>query len=464
MYKVPEKFYFRIHHVRPRFKSNLESVLFYMANKICQIGPLNRKEFKEKLNKEIFKFPGNSDSSEKTINNWRTEICSLFGFFIDNGTDVISGNIAKLLAQSGDIPRTFNYFLYKFQYPGAHIKNKAIAGQITNHIKFQPAKYILNVLDAAKKLNPEQAYISIGECTHCIFNDLRCTSINHEPFEKTWKRIINNRHQNAEYNTKGDITRYAKDILDYMTSAGLLNHLNNSYYMNDLASKTIKQIKRSPGFSEYDSMIETGTPSLDKIKQIKIDWFDYVNDIENISLSTDIFAYMNSTKERYNKDKENIERAIKESLRYENTKEVGDQGESIVYKYEIDNVNKNNRQDLSHLITFIPTPLAVGYDFNSIEPSNELRRYIEVKSTISSSKLIINSFHMTPNEVRTARTVGEHYFVYRLKIMKDKKPLLTIINNPIELIKQNKLVGDLNDTSHGLDVSYNPTEFKEVEI
>ena len=48
--------------------------------------------------------------------------------------------------------------------------------------------------------------------------------------------------------------------------------------------------------------------------------------------------------------------------------------------------------------------------------------------------------------------------------MKDKKPLLTIINNPIELIKQNKLVGDLSDTSNGLDVSYNPTDFKEVEI
>ena len=34
----------------------------------------------------------------------------------------------------------------------------------------------------------------------------------------------------------------------------------------------------------------------------------------------------------------------------------------------------------------------------------------------------------------------------------------------LQTAKQNKLVGDLSDTSNGLDVSYNPTDFKEVEI
>lgn len=465
MYQVPEKYYFRLHHVRPRFKDDIESVLFFIAEQICKIGKQKRKIFRTELNKAIKKFPGNENKTIKTINNWRTEISSLFGFFIDDGVYVIPGDIAKMLANSGDIPQTLNYFLYKFQYPGAHVKSSAIQEQIEHHIKFQPAKYILNVLTEAKKLNPDEAYITIGENTHCIFNDLRCTQYKHESYATTWNRIITNRRQNTEYNTKGDIIRYGKDILDYMAQAGLLNKSNNAYYMNDLAKNSINSIKdNNNSFNKYDNWISSGTASLEEINSVKSGWFRFVNDIENINLATDIFAYMNESLHQYNKAKDAIEKAIASNLQYKNTKEVGDQGEGLVYKYEVDNVNRHDRSDLTHLITFIPTKLAVGYDFNSIEPSNELRRYIEVKSTISSSKLTINSFHMTPNEVRTARTVGPHYFVYRLKIMKNKRPTLTIINDPIKLIKQNKIEGDLTDTSKGLDVSYDPNLYKEVEI
>ena len=30
-YEIPEEYYFRIHHCRPRFKGNVENVLIYMA-------------------------------------------------------------------------------------------------------------------------------------------------------------------------------------------------------------------------------------------------------------------------------------------------------------------------------------------------------------------------------------------------------------------------------------------------
>ena len=32
MYKVPDEYYFRIHHVRPRFKDDVENVLFHTDN------------------------------------------------------------------------------------------------------------------------------------------------------------------------------------------------------------------------------------------------------------------------------------------------------------------------------------------------------------------------------------------------------------------------------------------------
>lgn len=465
MYKVPDKYYFRIHHVRPRFKDNFESVLVFMASQICKIRKENNKDFKNDLNAAIRKFPGNSNKSEKTINNWRTEISTLFGFFIDDGNEAYPGLVAEKLANDNDIPQFLNYFLYKFQYPGAHIKPKNIQEQINNHVKFHPARYILNVLNIAKKKNPDQPYLSVSECTHCIFNDLRCTRIDHESYLNTWNRIMANRRQKVSYDTKGDVTRYAKDILDYMDRANLLNSVNNTYYLNSLASDAIKKIRDSNDFfNEYDPMIIAGIASLEDIKSCKLDWFKYVNDVKNLNFTTDIYAYITQSENKYQKEKEKIEAAIYQGLQYKNTKEIGDQGEAIVYKYEVDNVNKHNKGELTHLITFIPTKLAVGFDFNSIEPESELRRYVEVKTTISSSPLIINSFHMTPNEVRTAKTVGKHYFVYRLQVYKDKRPVLTIFNDPIKLIEDKRVEGDLSNTADGLDVKYSPDDFKGIEI
>ena len=50
MYQVPEKYYFRLHHPRPRFKNDVENVLVYMATNISDLGILPKKEFSQQLN------------------------------------------------------------------------------------------------------------------------------------------------------------------------------------------------------------------------------------------------------------------------------------------------------------------------------------------------------------------------------------------------------------------------------
>ena len=37
-YRIPSEYYFRIHHVRPRFKGDIENVLIYMAEELTAIG------------------------------------------------------------------------------------------------------------------------------------------------------------------------------------------------------------------------------------------------------------------------------------------------------------------------------------------------------------------------------------------------------------------------------------------
>lgn len=115
------------------------------------------------------------------------------------------------------------------------------------------------------------------------------------------------------------------------------------------------------------------------------------------------------------------------------TKDIGDIGESLVHSHECQRIKIGGREDLIHLIKRIPTQFAVGYDIQSVE-IDERKRYIEVKTTISSKPLHFNKIHLTPNEWSTANTTRDRYFVYRLMISKaDKK--LYVIQDPVGLYK-----------------------------
>lgn len=79
-YRIPDEYFFRLHHVRPRFKNDVEEVLLYVATTISEMPVLSKNNFKNELNKVLFGFKKNTTAAQKTIDNWRTEISALFGF------------------------------------------------------------------------------------------------------------------------------------------------------------------------------------------------------------------------------------------------------------------------------------------------------------------------------------------------------------------------------------------------
>ena len=56
MYRIPEKYFFRLHHVRPRFKNDVEEVLLYVSTSISEMEVLSRSDFKTSLNNVLIKF------------------------------------------------------------------------------------------------------------------------------------------------------------------------------------------------------------------------------------------------------------------------------------------------------------------------------------------------------------------------------------------------------------------------
>lgn len=455
-YKMPEQFYFRIHHARPRFKNDVENVLIYVAENIAKLNPMSEADFAQRLNQAIYGYPGNAHKELKTINNWRTEISSLFGFVQHNDNGIAeAGKRAKELAENGDLVAFFKTYLYSFQYPGAHIKSHAILEQIEHGIHFKPAQYILRLLTHIKEVEGANIGLTKGEICHCVFNDLRVTR-DDEDVSLVWERIKANRKNKLTYDMTGDVIRYAGDIVDYMEIANLLKTWDSrTYYLNDLETETIvKFIESKEWFSGYDSMIAKRQGSLDAINSVYYDWFAYVNrDMDTTDFKTDILAYIASDQQEYEALK-NTGKEITDRIEREEeftTKDIGDMGENLVHGHECMRIKIGGREDLIHLIKRIPTQFAVGYDISSVE-LDERKRYIEVKTTISSKPLHFNSVHLTRNEWNTASTTRDAYYVYRLMISKGVTKLF-LLQDPVGLYKQDKINMIPND---GADITFDP--------
>ena len=466
-YKTPSEYKFRIHHVRSRFKNDVESVLLHMATSMADLKPCKKRAFDAELDKRIRMFPGNADKSDKTIRNWRTEISSMFGFIasLGNGT-VYAGDNAVMLADRNDLVEFFKYFLYTFQYPGGHTKPSRTAEAISYGVRFKPAQYILKLMRVGERVTNRPFWINKAEAAHLIFNDLRVTRDCEDP-KYVVDRILQHR-DNATYDQRGDVIRYAGDILDYMVHANLLTRRGGKYYINQIEGVAIEYIVRNDTwFAGFDSMYGR-CPTVEEVRNASQLWFLYVNsNAGKIKFETDLFGYIGGSMDSSAYEKLAMESAkrlptvveiaheLTDGSRSPTTKSIGDAGETLVHGHECASLKKNGREDLVRKVVIIPTHLAMGYDIRSYDTHDDLK-HIEVKTTISRNALTVNSFHLTDNEWNTADKLGSRYYVYRLQITRDDqkaKVHMVIIRNPVELFKNENLYVK---PSNGMDVTLRP--------
>lgn len=450
IYQIPDEYFFRLHHIRPRFKSNVEEVLLYVANSISDLNTLPEKEFNEQLNAVLRNFGKNQTAKQKTIDNWRTEITALFSFIQETETGKLFPSLmAKRLAENQYLDEFFNYFLYTFQYPAGHNKNHAVIEQIKKGIQFQPCKFILQIFQAACELSDKPFSLTAEELTQCAYFDLRVTAEHSKTAHDVAKHIIENRENkikysheyeqlkkiNGNYPSASDVYRYAGDILDYMVLANLLKTKGTHYYYylnTDNPDLINRHLQNTAYFNQYNCFYYQKEISNAEIRALERQWFDYVNQFDNIaefspSLNQAEQADISVLVQEYYAKMQG-----KELLP---TKIFGDYGETLILAHEyLRTKGQSNRQ---HLINKIPTPLGVGYDLQSIEIEKH-KRYIEVKSTRSKKAINSNRFKLTPNEWDSAETLGDSYFIYYL-VMNETGKNIFIIQNPAKKYRENLL-------------------------
>lgn len=458
LYQIPKEYFFRIHHPRPRFKTDVESKLIFMATEITKIEAKPKDLFNNELRAAIRRYPGNLDVTPKTIDNWRTEIDALFGFIKEEGKILMPSRRAIELADSQDLVKFFKLFCYHFQYPGGFLKPHRNIEFIQKNINFRPASYILNMLDVAEKKHGVRAGISKAEATHCLFNDLRVTR-DAQSVEETWELILHNRKHDYKYDWNGDITRYAGDILDYMVLANLLSFKpNGKFYINHVENMAIQRFINETDniFNYYDEIPDINVVEPKDLKKLELQWVEYMNTPKDESFfDTDILALITDTSDEYQelKDKINLDKLIEEGG-LDTTSRIGDVGETLIFGHEKKRLIKEGRKDLIHLVKRIPTILAAGYDINSRE-IDETHRRIEVKTTASRSPVQFNTFHLTHNEWMTASSDKERYFIYRLMITKEGTKLI-MLQDPVGLYKSD-LISAI-PRGNGMDISFIPTK------
>lgn len=482
-YEISDKNWYRIHFVRPRFKSNIENVLLYMANECCRIGKSSCEEYNKKYFKAIKMFPGNIDMADKTLNNWRTEIPALFGFYKeDKEADITeTSQMAKFLNENQDLTQFLRIFLLSFQFPGGHMKPQDLKDIIHNNIRFKPARTIVQVLKAGNRIlceqgNEKSMSISAEEATYCIFNDIRVTSGQIEP-DAVAETILNNRKNKIKYynpndkkvsslkgkaRSKGDITRYAGDILDYMVIANLLEK-HYGYYTLKGNEYSVLEIfaNDKTWFNGYDYFY--GKQDIDTSELAKVEplWFEYVNNTMNPDLfRTDIRTVLNDVQEIDVVFDERIKSVVTSEDKTQ--KDIGNLGEAIICGHEKMRLKINGYEEFVKLVQIVDSPTYhPGYDIDSYEADGtEDHRYIEVKTTISKKKIQMYGFHMSPNEWRVAGTIKEHYCVYRLMLSENDKTLF-ILRDPVKLYKTDKIEADPRD---GMEISFSTEHFKPVKL
>lgn len=476
MYKVPIKHFCRLHHIRPRFKNNVEDVLFYITGKLSMLEKQDHSTFKSELNDAIKLFPGNYNKTKKTIDNWRTEITALFGLVERDQNLYWPGEMAKILDQREDLVEFFRLFLYKFQYPGGHLKSNQTLEFIRKGIKFKPASYMLSVMIEGQKLIGSGGKFGLTkeEATHCIFNDLRTTTGNRTP-RKTAELILDNRVKKIKYNSRGDTIRYAGDILDYMVLADLVaQRLDGKFYPNVHLQGVLKFfIDDINGFfPSYDKLYSKANVDIEDINQLQDEWYSYVNrGLSELNFEADVLSLIGQFKNSdetdeppntlglLNKVRELIRSQIQSGL---STKQIGDLGETITIEHEkLRLVNYVTDREINN-IKKIPDQMAVGYDILSYEGKEDLKRHIEVKTTVSKNKLHIRKFYMTNNEWSTAKTFQNSYFIYRITISENDIELFTI-RNPELKMKESKVDMEIGRDG-GVQIKYEDNSGCLVEL
>lgn len=460
-YVTPPEYRIDLIFPRSRFNSELEDTLLLLSSEMVRLGTLPKKQFEEKIDGYLTKLYSGQFVA-KTIANKRTEMIRLYGLAKYEEDTVIVGNRTLLLVQNQDISRFFKSVCNKFQYPNFINKIQIVEQYVEAGIKFKPAQYLIKLLRAGKAKTGKTFAVTANEIAHLVFNDTRVTVEQEDPTKRI-EKFIELRNKDILCDGTSDVIRYARDFLKFMVMANLMISHNRRYFLNEQEKRALDFIENDDTFFEDFDLAKQGIiVERDDIRDVEEDWLSYYADAdfyEEEALKTTLASFEKATVEITNENNETeivttgyelpeeVIEAIEEQK--QTTKEIGDEGEAIVYSMEKERVTRE-RPDLLGLVRIVSNDTSLGFDIQSVFNTG-FKKFIEVKTTkrnfVPEDFKIFSYFNISYNEWSTAQQHGDNYFIARVIIAKEKYSVF-IIQNPYKQHEEGKI--DIYPTEYRL--------------
>lgn len=449
-YSTPPQYKLELHFPRSRFSRDFEDTLILLSSKMVELGTVSKEVFESEIDNFLHNL-SNYTLADKTIANQRTEMLRLYGLGKYIGEDVIVGNRTYELIRNQDIPRFFKSLCNRFQFPSGVNKIQFTSDYVAANVRFKPAQYLIRLLRAGKDLTGKSVAVTAKEIAHFVFNDKRVT-VNHDGAKECMKRLLDLRRKDILCEKTSDVIRYARDFMNFMVQANLLIEYNKTYILNEREKDALDFIVNDKSFfDEYNkALMPDGTVDLEIIRNAEEHWHNYFTDVDTFeeeALKTTIEAFEKETIEVTMENNTietvttgfEIPTALQQlttdektgEVKKVSTKDIGDEGELIVYGLERERVSKI-RPDLLALVRIVSNDTSLGFDVQSVYDTG-MKKYIEVKTTkrnYTPSEFNGTAFFtISYNEWLTAQQHGDNYYIFRVIIAKEKLSIF-VIQNP----------------------------------
>jgi hypothetical protein len=433
--------------IRGKAKNLLDDLLPAYANIVNEITPTSLDSLHSEFNSRLKKYlPG---AEEKTLDNHLTEIVwKLFGMiYVDEEGIVFSSERTQKFLSDGDQPSFFKDFCYKFQFPNAADSVPKLSENIERRIAIRPYCFVIKVLRDASQRG---AKLSKDEIAYFILNNLDALqgkATSKEIVDAIFKAREDKKLYKVEEPGKESSynMQHITEQLNYLELANLIKISEGLVHLNEQEATTINEYSEKPEklyFDIYSYSLES-TESRKKLYDDWQEWYSLLSEkAKGGGFETSVSALESLT--RLGEDEE----APAPLSQLVDTIQIGDDGERLVYEYEVKRIKKYDRR-LTNKIHMLGKTKGLGYDIQSIfgdekKEDGEFVKYIEVKSTKRVTLPNIegdnwfDTLNVTRNEWVAATQHKDAYEIYRVYFT-GQGTVVAIIKNPFQKNEQEQL-------------------------
>ncbi len=427
--------------IRGKSQSEMEDLLPFYAQVIHKFCPCTEDQFNDWCNDrladyffEIKSYNSLPKNNKKTIRNHITEVMGkLLGlYYTDNEGYVQESSNCAHLNEHHDFPTFFKSICFNLHFPNGATKIKGAKEHIDNEVNLRPLCYVVSLLKYARENG--NILLTKQEVGYYVLNNLDVLQ-GKVSVKEVFDRILSDRTNKVrrEQLSGSHDWQHIKEMFNLLNLANLCLTDNDYIWLNKEEETAVEVFSSNtkPAFNVYSYNLN----DREQATQFNLDWQEYYSSID------ERIAKLQTSFPTISTQPSETEAVRQRGAVGMSTVELGDQGEALVYKMEVERVRKYKERWVNKVLLLGKTK-GLGYDISSLEADEnpdapEFARYIEVKSTKRVTKPSFDSkwadtLNLTIKEWTAAHQFGESYNIYRVYFTREET-IVVRIKNPYKL-------------------------------